>query len=294
MISSLSISSVQAYNDCGKKWSFRYVHRLQEKPVLVFKIGTTLHKLVEGINTYIKREKKVPDKQEIRDGVEALVKSYIPEELFLTKKRTKKEQELSDAEYVEQERSEIIEQLSGLCDRYIDKADELFEEVLLIEKEHIIDIVGVPFKCIIDAVVRFKDGTVKIIDYKTRSKTSDDVAILQLISYKLAVEDLLKIPVDGLEQWDFIKKKDPEIRTHSIEKKKMPILQEVLLQEVEAAWKGISHKLYPRNLRSSFCGEAKCEFWDVCMGNVSLEKEREETANFHDKEVSNLTMRRKI
>ena len=292
-ISHASISSMGYYNDCSKKWEFKYIYKLPERTILGMKIGSTNHAILESVNTWIKYKKTEPDKAYFLNEIEHLTKVSFPLEIFAKEKRgSKAEHELSEEEFCVKQRLEILEQLKKICSIYIDVASRDFKEIVLIEKDHVFDVNGTPFKMVTDAVVRFKDNSLRVIDYKTKAKSSEDVAILQLVSYGLGVKDLLKEDVDGLEQWDFIRKAEPELRIHKVDMDKFENYSNVLKEEAESFWKGVHGKLFTRNMRSMFCGPTKCDYWNVCMNPGTLEKELESVADFHKDVVDNLENRR--
>lgn len=256
------------------------------------KIGSTNHAILEGINNWIKNKKTAPDQEYFNLAVQTLVKASFPFEIFKDQKRTNLESALSDEEYAELQQNKIVSQLQKMAQLYMKKADELFKEVLLIEKTHVLEVAKIPFKMVTDAVVRFKDGSLRVIDYKTKAMTSNDVNILQLTSYGMGVEDILKEEVTGLEQWDFIKKKDPIIHVHTVDMTKYANYKKVFSQEINTFWSGVSSNHFPRNMRSMYCGPSKCSYWDTCMNPDSLQGDKNSIADFHGDEVKNLDTRR--
>jgi hypothetical protein len=283
-----------AYSDCGKRWQFKYVHRLPEKSKLAMKIGSTNHAILESVNHWIKEKKTEPDKDYYHKEIEQLVKLTLPVDLFSEIKKTSKADiALSDEEFQHKQRNATIEQLRKMCNMYIDKANEKFKEVLLIEAGHILEINKIPFKMYMDLVVRFKDGSLRILDYKTKAKVSADVAILQLVAYAVGVEDMLKEKVGALEQWDFIKKTEPEIVVHQVDMTMIDSYKKVLSEELPSFWTGVNSGMFPRNMRSMFCGPDKCDYWNVCMQPGKLEETQKSMADFHGDTVKNLEQRRR-
>lgn len=292
-IAHASISSVAAYSDCAKRWEFKYVHRLPEKSKLALKVGSTNHVILESVNRWIKDKKTEPDKAYYHSEIESLAKMALPLEVFAeVPKKSKADKAMSDEAFWEKQRNSTIDQLRKMCNLYIDKANDEFKEVVLVEQAHVMPIAGVNFKMVMDLVARFKDGKLRVVDYKTKAKVSTEVAILQLVSYAVGVEDMLKEPVQGLEQWDFIKKASPTIITHKVDMSLVNAYRSVLSEELPAFWSGVHNGLFPRNMRSMFCGPSKCDFWDLCMKPGKLEENQRSIADFHGTVVQNLEQRR--
>lgn len=284
---------MSAHADCAKKWEFKYIHKQQESTGLAMKIGSTNHAVLESVNKWIRDKKTSPDKKYFNDAIDSLVKLTLPLEDFKSNAKSAEEEKLSEEEFCSQQREETKSQLKKMCELYIEKAEQDFKEVILVEKDHILNIADVPFKMVTDAVIRHKDGSLRVLDYKTKGKSSTDVAILQLVSYGVGVEDILSERVGGLEQWDFIKKKNPEIKIHQVDMTKYNSYRRVLEEELQTFWKNVHAGFFPRNLRSMFCGPDKCAFWEPCMNPGALESAQQTLAEFHDGDVKNLSTRRR-
>lgn len=265
MLQHASISSSSLYQDCAKKFEFKYIYKFPAKQSLPMVLGSTNHRMLEHINKALRDNKGIPSAVEL-DALLTAELASIPDTLFSTQRRASKADErLSDDEFVARQRADVKRQLFQLSALYTDKLKTELGKVILVEQEHTFSLEGIPFKMIVDAVIETPDEKLKVLEFKTRSKRSEEVAILQLAAYSVGIKDLTGRDIAALEQWNFIKKAAPEIQVISLNMDEIEELVATLRTETVTFWKGVEQKFFPRNLHSMYCGPEKCEFWDLCM-----------------------------
>lgn len=292
-IKHLSHSSRALLSDCSMKWAFKYVHRLPEDTGLPMKIGSANHAVLEAINKHIKDQKTTPDRAVFRKLAEDTVKLTLPPEQFKdVKPKSKADESMSADAFCEHNQQVTIRQLQDMSTIYIDRAVASFKEILAVEEGMTIDVDGIPYQMYLDVVIVTQSGLVKVLDFKTKGQGGGEPDILQLTGYSLGVPELVKRPVDGLEQWDFIKKAKPDLEVHAIDMARIGDYVRVLKDELKTAWSIVQNRTFTRNMRSMFCGPGKCGYYESCMNPVEFEKRRETTAEFHKDVVEGLEHRR--
>lgn len=292
-IKHLSHSSRALLSDCGKKWEFKYIHKLPETPALPMKVGSANHAVLEAINRHIKDKKTSPDKAEFRKLAAETVKMSLPPDAFKdVKPKSKADEAMSKEAFWVHNQQQTIAQLQDMAVIYIERAESLFKEVLVVEEGVTVDIDGIPYQMYLDVIVRTKADLVKVLDFKTKGQGGGEPDILQLTGYSFAVPELLKVPANGLAQWDFIKRAKPDLEVHEIDMGRLDHYIRVFKDELKTAWEIAKFRKFARNMRSMFCGQGKCEYWEACMNPAEFEKRRQSTADFHGDVIQGLEHRR--
>ncbi|MFA5139307.1 MAG: PD-(D/E)XK nuclease family protein [Elusimicrobiota bacterium] len=176
----LSHSSIQTYLDCPKKWHYRYVEKIPEKPKYFFSFGKSMHSALEFLY-----------KAELPPSLEGLLRFYY--ENWINEGYETVEQE--DAKKKEGE--EILR-------RYYEKNVPGFRPPLHTElkfgfgRDFLVG--GVAVRGVIDRVDLAEGGRIAILDYKTgkpipRSRVQTDD---QLTLYQMACKEILGREVESL------------------------------------------------------------------------------------------------
>jgi hypothetical protein len=295
----LSDSSRSTYSECSKKWAYKYIYGLKFKPNTNMQVGSVNHKLLEQINLCFKEYGKMPDPNRVQKLLRELMNDGITRELLLQIKRgNKREIAMTDKEFCEFQFENIYTQLYVLASIYMEMALEQFKEILFIEHSYDLMVGDKKYIAIMDLGVRTKKNELKVIDFKTK-KRSGAVSTLQLVGYGKAMSEIVGEPIHGLEQWDFLRKKSPEIKINVVDMDQHDALLEVFEEEIHDAWSGIENGVFVRNMRSMLCGEDLCDFWAECMNpkkfkeaQEAIEKEKAETQEYHKDDVEGLDQRK--
>ncbi|MBI4679073.1 MAG: PD-(D/E)XK nuclease family protein [Elusimicrobia bacterium] len=164
----LSHSSISMYTECPKRWWFRYVEGVPEKPKHYFSFGRSLHSALEffyGVNS--------PPPP----GLEELLRAY--KSRWVAEGYRDKTQETT---YFEEGKSILIAFYHKHCSD--------FSVPLKVEHSFQTLIEGVPVTGKVDRVDRLPDGRLAVIDYKTGKELAKDRAAddPQLTMYQLGCE----------------------------------------------------------------------------------------------------------
>ncbi|MBI5622942.1 MAG: PD-(D/E)XK nuclease family protein [Elusimicrobia bacterium] len=164
----LSHSAISMYVECPKRWWFRYVEKVPEKPRHFFSFGRSMHSAVEFFYG-------VPCPPP--PSVEELLRAYKSE--WVSEGYRDKAQE---ATYFEEGKAILI--------AFYHKHAKDFAVPLKVEHEFSAVVEGVPVTGKIDRVDELPDGRLAILDYKTgkelaRNRAADDP---QLTMYQLGCE----------------------------------------------------------------------------------------------------------
>jgi putative RecB family exonuclease len=176
----LSYSSIQTYLECPKRWHYRYVEKIPEKPKHFFSFGKSLHSALEFLY-----------KSQLPPSLEDFLRFYY--ENWINEGYDTAEQE--DSKKREGE---------GILRKYYEKNVPGFRLPLHTELKFGFSedflVKGVPVRGVIDRVDAAAGGRIAILDYKTgkpfpKSRVQADE---QLTLYQLACESILGRPVESL------------------------------------------------------------------------------------------------
>ncbi|MBI5209081.1 MAG: PD-(D/E)XK nuclease family protein [Elusimicrobia bacterium] len=164
----LSHSSISMYGECPKKYWFRYIERIPEKPKHYFSYGRSMHSALEFF--YGAEEPVCP-------SLDDLLKAY---------KARWVAEGYRDAE---QERTYFEDGKAILIAFYHKHAGD-FAPPLAVEHSFQALVEGVPVTGVIDRIDELPDGTVAVLDYKTGKAIAKDrvASDPQLTMYQLACE----------------------------------------------------------------------------------------------------------
>lgn len=176
----LSYSSISTYLDCPKKWHYRYVEKIPEKPKHFFSFGKSMHSALE----FLYQADAAPPLEKL---LRFYYENWINEGYDTV--------ELEDAKKKEGE---------GILRQYYDKNVPGFRRPLHTELKFGFDkefcVQGVAIRGVIDRVDEAEGGRIAILDYKTgkpfpRNRVKADE---QLTLYQIACEQILGRPVESL------------------------------------------------------------------------------------------------
>lgn len=174
----LSHSSISCYEECPKKWHFRYIEKIPQKPKHFFSFGKTVHNVLEYF--YKVKTMPPPDRDNLLDYYK---KNWISEGY---------ESEAQEDEYRTKGRK-IIED-------YYDKHIDTFKIPYSTEYPFNLEVSGVKVTGFIDRIDKLPDGSLAIIDYKTGKEiaTTRVKKDPQLTMYQMACEEILGAKVGSL------------------------------------------------------------------------------------------------
>lgn len=174
----LSHSSISLYLDCPKKWHFKYVEKIPEKPRHFFSFGKSVHDVLE----YFYDVRTLPP-----PSLEQLLKRY--EDKWLSEGYESPEQE---AQYKEQGRR--------ILEDYYRKHIDGFKIPYFTEYGFQLKVDDVPVVGYVDRIDKVGDDRIAIVDYKTGKAIpkSRVLADEQLTMYQMACEQLLGLKVENL------------------------------------------------------------------------------------------------
>ena len=174
----LSHSSINLYWDCPKKWHFKYVEKIPEKPRHFFSFGKSAHNALEFL--YDVRTLPPP-------SLEKVLANY--EENWISEGYSGPEQE---ADYKAQGRR--------ILEEYYAKHIASFKIPYFVEYEFALKVDGVPVRGFVDRVDKIEGDRLEIIDYKTGKAIPKKRVELdqQLTMYQMACEELLGLKVERL------------------------------------------------------------------------------------------------
>lgn len=211
-----SVSQLQTYESCPKKYMYNYIYKIPSRPRHYFDFGTSVHEALEFLSGDF--DKKLPVEKLYTLGVKYLTDGWIS-----------KGYESSTQE------QEYFQKGLNIIKEFIVKETELRKQnrqTIGLEKKFFLDFEGRTLMGYIDRIDKV-DGQIEILDYKTSksmSKESDLEKNMQLLVYSLASEaheDIKKFP-DSVGLWyvlhDKIVKISPK-KEYTIEIKKRVIEQ---------------------------------------------------------------------
>ncbi len=174
----LSHSSMYLFNECPRKYKFKYVDRIPEKPRHFFSFGSSVHAALE----FFYGVKSLP-----APSLEQLLAAYKEHWISAGYKDPAQEQQ-----YFEDGKQILIS--------FHQKHVRDFALPYFVEYSFNFSVEGVPVTGKVDRIDKLEDGTLSIVDYKTgkalaKGRVQTDG---QLTMYQLACEQLLGAKVSRL------------------------------------------------------------------------------------------------
>jgi putative RecB family exonuclease len=174
----LSHSSINLYLDCPKKWHFKYVEKIPEKPRHFFSFGKTVHDALE----FLYGGKTLPP-----PSLEEVLKRY-------------EEEWIAEGYKDAQQEEDYKAQGRRILEEYYAKHIDAFRLPYFVEYGFHLKVDGVPVRGFVDRIDKIGDNALEIIDYKTgkaipKSRVERDA---QLTMYQMACEELLGLKVEKL------------------------------------------------------------------------------------------------
>jgi len=174
----LSHSSINLYLDCPKKWQFKYIDKIPEKPRHFFSFGKTVHDALE----YLYGGQTLPP-----PNLEQLLERY--------EKRW-----ISEGYQSPQQEEDYKTQGRRILEEYYAKHIDSFRLPYFVEYEFLLKVDGVSVRGFVDRIDKIGDDALEILDYKTgkaipKSRVEQDA---QLTMYQMACEELLGLKVEKL------------------------------------------------------------------------------------------------
>jgi len=232
MIDHLSYSSVTSYLQCGKKWKYRYVEKLQEESGDALQFGSAWHKM---LSAHLKTRTPLNEWWQ-ENGIEQVdIASFDLGTKMLTS-------------------TDIVTTIQGL---------QVDRESLDMKSELTVSGVPVPIIGYIDAIGI--DGVP--IDFKTASKkwTQDQAdTSLQPTFYLASLEQMGLITLPAKFRYIiFTKTKYPAVQILETTRTHQDVFNlHGLIGEV---WQSIAKETFlPTDPSNWWCGAKYCGFWEVC------------------------------
>ncbi len=172
----LSPSSASAFEQCARRWKFRYLDRLPDPPGVAALAGTFAHKVLEVLFQH-------PAAQRTRDRAKVIAREVWPETE-------------ADPDYqalgLDDKGGREFRWKSWLAVEGLWKLeDPTLVRVVATEQQVVTELAGVPFRGIVDRLERAPDGSLEVADYKSgrapKARYSDD-RLAQVLLYAAAVE----------------------------------------------------------------------------------------------------------
>lgn len=236
-----SVSQIQVYESCPKKYSYQYIYKIPTQPKHYFDFGTSMHTALEYLSMDF--DKNYSKEILFARGISYLRKNWI-----------------SKAYESSEQEKEYLQKGTQAIKDYIDSELELREdnrEILEREKRFVIDIEGRKFQGVIDRIDKVKDSF-EILDYKTSNSMEDEKNLTsntQLLVYSMAIKELYKKYPQKIGLWYLIHNK---IKSVLFEEKNIEIAKEKILNLI----KGIESENF--NATPSFFSCKFCDFNTIC------------------------------
>ncbi len=207
----LSHSSIYLYRDCPKRWHFKYIEKIPEKPKHFFSFGKSMHSVLE----YFYNVQTLPP-----PDLEKVLKNYHKN--WLTEGY---QNETQEADYKAQGERILREYYAKHIDR--------FRIPYFVEYRFNLEVDGVKVVGFIDRIDKLDDGRLSIVDYKTgkaipKSRVAQDQ---QLTMYQMACEELLGLKVEELTFYHLPSQTALTVGPHK--KEQIAVLREKIVDTAE-------------------------------------------------------------
>ena len=245
-----SISKLQTFNQCPKKYLYTYVYRIPTKPKAYFDFGTSLHTVLEEFN--FKQLKHLSEEISYAKLIKLLKEKWI------SKGYESKSQE-----------EEYFKKGVEILRKFLEQQIKLLNQnhaTILKEKNFTIELTGKDNKPkkirgIIDRIDRVGDN-LELLDYKTSKTMERDEQVLknpQLHLYAKACKDLYKQYPKKLGLWYLLHNK---IKTISFNRNTLQKLEQNLIETIDKIEKE-EFKAKPSHFNCQFC-----DFNTICEDSV--------------------------
>ncbi len=185
VVKSLSYSQLSAFQQCPKKYQYRYELGLGEPPNASLSFGVSLHNALKDFSLLlINRAEESPSAEFYTESDKEYLRKMLEKHWIHRGYGSKKE-------------AEENKNIGWEClEKFFYDEKKQGRIPYTVERSFTIYVEGVKVSGRIDRIDKLEDGTYEIIDYKTGKSGSYDVKKdLQLSVYALAARDSLKIPV---------------------------------------------------------------------------------------------------
>ena len=243
-----SVSQLQTYESCPKKYMYNYIYKIPSRPRHYFDFGTSVHEALEFLSSDF--DKKLPIDKLYTIGVKYLTDGWISK----------------GYESAEQEQ-EYFDKGLNIIKEFIVRETELRKQdrqTIGLELKFFLDFEGRKLMGYIDRIDRV-DGEIEILDYKTSksmSRESDLEKNMQLLVYSLAIEadEKIKQFPKTVGLWYVLHDKIVTIspkKEHTLEIKKRVIQQ---IKKIENK----NFKAIPTKFGCTYC-----DFNQICTDSIA-------------------------
>lgn len=232
----LSHSSITLYGECPRKYKFRYVDEIPEKPRHFFSYGQSIHSALEFF---------YGAKSDVPPTLEQLLASY-------------KQTWVAKGYRSQDEEAEYFDQGKALLKLFHGKHAKDFKPPLHVEYEFALEVDGVPVRGFIDRVDKLADGRLAVLDYKTGKKLATSRIDIdpQLTMYQMGCESLL-----GAEVGELIFYHLPSLKEHRALRRSQPLVDELRRRVVDTA-EGITKERFDPKPLDTVC--KWCDYKPLC------------------------------
>lgn len=237
-----SVSQLQTYDNCPKKYAYNYIFKIPSLPKPYFDFGTAMHAVAEDLIPEI--EKKIHSKEIIyTKAVKLLTKNWI-----------------SNGYENETQEKEYFEKAINSLKKFIDREYELTKEnrkTTFREKKFNIEIEGKKITGIIDRIDETEKG-LEILDYKTSNSCETEHSLknnIQLGIYSIALKQMLRSNISSIGLWYLIHDKIIKISHEKLNEEQIRNKAIQLIKNIEK--KDFTPK--PSNFACTYC-----DFTNIC------------------------------
>lgn len=261
----LSASQLSTYEQCARKWKFRYVDKIYGDPTAAMVVGTFVHAIFEDLYQLANDERTVDEAKKIAR---------------LQWEKLEVDPDFTQFELDEKEQKEFRIKAWNLVKTLWDLENPRFVNVIDVEKKVEFDVCeGVSMIGFIDRLSE-SSGSIEIVDYKTgkrprRNYEGDKVK--QIFLYGLAISKLMDGKI-GKGKLLFLGGDDPGIVSRNITES---VVEETEKQLIADALEIIEAKQNSDNLPATvgpLCGW--CDFFPYCSEGQEYVIDRIEQNNF--------------
>jgi len=171
-----SVSQLQTYDVCPKKYMFSYIYKVPSKPRHYFDFGTTIHTVLEYL-------------------AEDFDAGLSPEKLYVKGTKYMAQGWISKGYESAEQEKEYYEKGLKIIKEFIKKESNLRKEnrqIIAQEKKFFLDFEGRTMMGIIDRVDKINDDEYEILDYKTSNSMETESSLsenFQLFVYAMAIKN---------------------------------------------------------------------------------------------------------
>lgn len=254
----LSVSSIDTFNSCPKKYEYRYVEKIKiDQPAHNFtEFGSCAHLILEHFHNRVTKD---TPKSEYKDIMKASFKDAVTDSQFdPTILRS----------YVWSPNGDRpgFEYLKEIAGRYLEEIDKNgLPNVIGTEVPYEFEVAdGVVVRGFIDRIDKLSDGSYKVVDYKT-SKDPKYLKSFQLLVYAIAIKRMYP-DADKISGSFVLLKHDFEEVKFDFGTMDLENAFSTILKKANAIR---NEKVWPKN-QTRLCDW--CEYKSMCLGNWAEEK----------------------